>query len=84
MEGGVENICIQIAKIIDDAFVSGTIVSAWDEVRALLVLAKLAWVQQVPPENVGVHKSNRSGEGVGAMQSHNHGFEICLQGWSWT
>ena len=84
MEAGLENTCIQITKIIDDAFVSGTIVSAWDEVKALLVLAQLAWVQQVPPENVGVHKSNRSGEGVGAMQSHNHGCEICLQGWSWT
>ena len=73
----------EIARIIERGFATGEIVSAWDELKVKLEAAQLAWRQQCPPEHVGCDKSNRSGEGVGAMQSHNHGWEICLQGWSW-
>ena len=66
----------EIARIIDDAFSNGAIVSAWDQLMVILEKEKLAWRQQVPPEHVGCDKRNRSGEGVGAMQAHNHGWEI--------
>ena len=73
----------EIPKIMHNAKSTGAIVAAWEELKELLEREKLAWYQQAPPEHVGCHKSNRSGEGVGAMQSHNHGYEICMQGWSW-
>ena len=74
----------EIAKVIDDAFVSGALVSAWEWLKKKLIEQQMAWKQQVAPENVGCHHRNRSGEGVGAIESHYHGWEICVQGWSWT
>ena len=73
----------RVDDIIGVALKSGAIVSAWEQIKELLASNSLAWTQQIPPEFVGTHKSNRSGEGVGAIQSHNHGYEICQQGWSW-
>ena len=73
-----------VGKILQNAEKTGAIVAAWEELKEILEKAQVAWYQQVPPEHVGCHKRNRSGEGVGAIQSHNHGFEICEQGWSWT
>ena len=73
----------QIDRVIDDAFANGAIVSAWEELKPILERGKLAWRQRSPPEKVGCHPSNRSGEGVTAMRVHHHGYEICMQGWSW-
>ena len=73
----------QIDRIIDDAFANGAIVSAWEELKPILEGNNLAWKQRSPPERVGCHKSNRSGEGVTALRVHYHGYDICMQGWSW-
>ena len=74
---------VKVESIIGDGLRTGAIVSAWEEVKELLKANNLAWVQQVPPEHVGTHRQNRSGEGVGAIQAHSHGNDICQQGWSW-
>ena len=73
----------QIPALIADAQRSGAIVAAWENLKSVLEKEQLAWLQQCPPENVGCNMRNRSGEGVGALQSHYHGFDIISQGWSW-
>ena len=73
----------KVSNLIEDAWRTGAIVSAWETIKEVLISEKLAWIQQIPPEFVGTHKNNRSGEGVGAIQSHYHGHEVIQQGWSW-
>ena len=73
----------EVADLIDRAYQTGAIVSAWEEIKTLLVKNSLAWTQQCKPEHVATHKNNRSGEGVGAIQSHYHGYDIVSEGWSW-
>ena len=73
----------KVTKILNDAESDGAIVAAWEELKIILSESELAWEEQTPPERVGCHKLNRSGEGVGAVQSHHHGHDIIQQGWSW-
>ena len=69
--------------LIDSANKAGAIVSTWEGIKAMLFEASLAWEQKCKPEYVATHMRNRSGEGVGAIQSHHHGHDITVQGWSW-
>ena len=72
----------QVREILDSAWEGGAIVAAWEQIKQILLDNNLAWEQQIQPEHVGTHKSNRSGEGVGAIQSHSHGYDIVQQGFS--
>ena len=73
----------KVGGIIETAWRTGAIVSAWEEIKDVLLKEKLAWIEQIPPEFVATHMRNRSGEGVGAIQSHSHGNDVIQQGWSW-
>ena len=73
----------RVQDLIDSANKTGAIVSTWEVIKAMLFEASLAWEQKCKPEYVATHMRNRSGEGVGAIQSHHHGHDITVQGWSW-
>ena len=73
----------KVNKLIDTGLRTGEIVSAWEEIRQVLLEASLAWEQQVPPEYVGVHPLDRSGTLVGGSESHHHGAGILAIGFSW-
>ena len=73
-----------VSKHIADAQQTGARVAAWDSIKELLVEAALAWIQQCPPEFCGVHPGNRSGQGVGTHEAHNHGRDILVAGFSWS
>lgn len=79
-----EFLITRVQTLIAAAKKSGTLVSAWDEIKHLLIEAKVAWIAQTPPEFVGVHPDNRSGTGVGGSEAHWHGFKIYKAGFSWS
>ena len=73
----------QVREILDSAWEGGAIVAAWEQIKQILLDNNLAWEQQIQPEHAATHKSNRSGKGVGTIQSHSHGYDIVQQGFSW-
>ena len=74
----------QVNKLIADGSASGERLSAWDQIKALLLAHSLAWYAQIPPECCGVHERNRSSLGVGGSESHHLGARILRMGFSWS
>ena len=74
----------RVQTLIAAAKKTGTLLSSWDEIKQILIEAKVAWAAQTPPEFVGVHPDNRSGTGVGGSEAHFHGFKIYKAGFSWS
>ena len=73
----------KVDTLIEHGLRTGEIVSAWEEIRQVLLDACVAWEQQVPPEHCGIHRQNRSGTLVGGSESHHHGAAILQIGFSW-
>ena len=78
-----EEVVIKVQRILDDAQNMGTLVAAWDSIQDILIEAKLAWYAQMQPDFVGVHEQNRSKFGVAGADSHAHGDQIIIAGFSW-
>ena len=63
----------RVSKEIAASDLSGERVGGWERISNILRGAGLLWRGQYPPEQVGVHPSNRSSFGVGGAEAHTHG-----------
>ena len=73
----------KIVSLIEDAKrEGGKIVMIVDAILAILLTAKLAHRQTLPPSVVGIHPANRDGLGVSATEVHALGVDITAMGWS--
>jgi hypothetical protein len=59
------------------------LVQAVDKMLELLKANGLAYIQRISPEFVGVHPTNRYGQGVTPSAVHALLEDICHLGWSW-
>jgi hypothetical protein len=74
---------LKIVSLIADAKgEGGKIVMIVDAILAILMAAKLAHRQTLPPGVVGIHPANRDGHGVSATEVHALGVDITAMGWS--
>ncbi len=74
---------LKIVSLIEDAKrEGGKIVMIVDCILAILLTAKLAHRQTLPPSVVGIHPANRDGLGVSATEVHALGVDITAMGWS--
>lgn len=78
-----KDVVLKIQAVLDDAEKVGTLVAAWDAIQDILLGCQLAWHAHVQPDFVGVHEQNRSKFGVAGADSHSHGDQICVAGFSW-
>ena len=74
----------RVAALIASAELTGERLPAWDAIKKILIEAKLGWSQQLWAPFCGVHNGNRSGEGVGGSEAHNHARDIVRAGFSWS
>ena len=73
----------KVLGLCNHATKTGEYVSTWEKIQKVLLDAHLASSQQIPPDQAGVHWSNRSGWGVGGAQAQVHGEEVVRVGFSW-
>ena len=67
-------------KYTPEIVLSGERVGGWERISNILRGAGLLWKASYPPEQVGVHPSNRSSFGVGGAESRTHGAQILQAG----
>jgi len=78
-----EDVIKLVQDHIDEAYISGEYVTKWEKIQPILTKRLLAWVCHLPPDIVGVDPLNRSKLGVGGSESHEHGKNVTVAGWSW-
>ena len=74
----------RVAASVLEAETTGARVGAWDQIKHVLSEAKLGWLQQIEASFCGVHPQNRSQQGVGGSEAHNHGRDILKASFSWS
>ena len=74
-----------VQNIIVSSKKKGELVSAWENIKILLISNSLAEENaRMTVDTVGTHRGNRSKRGLSGGGAHSHGADILSDGFSWT